>query len=96
MARADLFHEQERWHRMDATDIARVQAYLRRILGSDRVTLVKPARPGLSVEVAVQDEVIGTAHRDAEEGEVSYSIHLTVLEEDLPQVPKPATAPRRR
>ncbi|MCI0752636.1 DUF3126 family protein [Teichococcus vastitatis] len=82
---------------MDASDIARVQAYLRRILGSERVTLIKPARAGLSVEVAVQDEVIGTVHRDDDEGEVSYSVHLTILEEDLPPLPKAATAaPRRR
>lgn len=83
---------------MDASDIARVQAYLRRILGSDRIQLIRPARPGLSVEVAVQDEVIGTVHRDTDDGEVSYSVHLTILEEDLPPVPKaaPAGAPRRR
>ncbi|MFC3125616.1 DUF3126 family protein [Pseudoroseomonas globiformis] len=81
---------------MDASDIARVQSYLRRILGSERVSLIKPARAGLSVEVAVQDEVIGTVHRDEDEGEVSYSVHLTILEEDLPPVPKSAAAPPRR
>ncbi|NKC34211.1 DUF3126 family protein [Falsiroseomonas selenitidurans] len=74
---------------MKPSDIARVQAYLRRLLGSERITLLAPARPGLSVEVSVQDEVIGTVHRDDEEGEVSYSVMLTVLEEDLP----PASAP---
>lgn len=79
---------------MKPTDIARVQTYLRRLLGSDRIRLLAPARAGLSVEVAVDEEVIGTVHRDDEEGEVSYSVHLTILEEDLP----PATAaasPRR-
>ncbi|KAA2211842.1 DUF3126 family protein [Teichococcus oryzae] len=81
---------------MDASDIARVQAYLRRILGSERVTLIKPARPGLSVEVAVQEEVIGTVHRDDDEGEVSYSVHLTILDEDLPPLPKAAATPARR
>lgn len=81
---------------MDASDIARVQAYLRRILGSERVTLIKPARPGLSVEVAVQEEVIGTVHRDDDEGEVSYSVHLTILDEDLPPLPKAAATPTRR
>lgn len=80
---------------MDATDIARVQTYLRRIFASDRISLIRPARPGLSVEVAVQDEVIGTVHRDTEDGEVSYSLHLTILEEDLPPLPKPA-APARK
>ena len=52
----------------------------------------------MSVEIAVQDEVIGTIHRDDEEGEVSYAVNIIVLEEDLP--PAPATAgaagPRRK
>jgi Protein of unknown function (DUF3126) len=73
---------------MNKTDIDRVQAYLRRILGSDRINVVAPPRAGLSVEVAVNDEVIGTVHRDTDDGEVSYSVHLTILEEDLPPPPK--------
>lgn len=82
---------------MKPNDIARVQAYLRRLLGSDRIHLLAPARTGLSVEVAVEGEVIGTVHRDDEEGEVSYSVTLTILEEDLPpSQTAPAAAPRRR
>lgn len=79
---------------MKPAEIARVQAYLRRLLGSDRITLLAPARPGLSVEVSVQDEVIGTVHRDDEEGEVSYAVMLTVLEEDLPPIPSAAPPAR--
>ncbi len=83
---------------MTKADLDRVQAYLRRLLGSDRITLIPPARPGLSVEVAVQEEVIGTLHRDEDEGEVSYSVHLSILEEDLPPLPKAAgaAAPKRK
>ncbi|MGK7863207.1 DUF3126 family protein [Falsiroseomonas sp. E2-1-a4] len=81
---------------MKPSDIARVQAYLRRLLATDRITLLAPARPGLSVEVMVQDEVIGTVHRDDEEGEVSYAVMLTVLEEDLPPASAPAAPPRGR
>ncbi len=80
---------------MTKTDIDRVQAYLRRILGSDRVSVVAPPRAGLSVELMVADEVIGTVHRDTDDGEVSYSVHLTILEEDLPPLPKPAATPAR-
>jgi hypothetical protein len=75
---------------MNPTDIARVQTYLRRLLGSERIKLVPPAKKGLSVEVAVDDEVIGTIHRDEDEGEVSYSVQIVVLEEDLPPAPKAA------
>jgi hypothetical protein len=78
---------------MTPTDLARVQAYLRRLLGSERITLVPPARKGMSVEIAVNEEVIGTIHRDEEEGEVSYAVNIIVLEEDLP--PAPAAAKRK-
>jgi hypothetical protein len=81
---------------MTPTDIARVQTYLRRLLGSERLKLVPPTRKGMSVELAVDDEVIGTIHRDDEEGEVSYAVHITVLEEDLPPVPAAGGPPRRK
>ena len=77
---------------MTKPEIERVQAYLRRLLGTERIRVVAPKRTGLSIEVAVGDEVIGTLHRDSEDGEVSYSVHLTILEEDL--LPQPAAAAR--
>lgn len=84
---------------MTTSDIERVQAYLRRLLGTERVRVIAPKRAGMSVEVVAGDEVIGTLHRDAEDGEVSYAVHLTILEEDLPPAAQPASAPiipRRR
>lgn len=75
---------------MTPTDIDRVQLYLRRLLGSDRIRVVAPAKPGLSVEVAVEDEIVGTVHRDDDEGEVSFSVNIIILDEDLPPVPKKA------
>ena len=65
---------------MTAPEIERVQAYLRRLLGTERVRVVAPRRTGMSVEVAAGDEVIGTLHRDVEDGEVSYAVHFTILE----------------
>ncbi|HXT80900.1 MAG TPA: DUF3126 family protein [Acetobacteraceae bacterium] len=78
---------------MTPTDITRLQTYLRRLFGSERIRIVPPARKGLSVEFAVEDEVVGTVHRDTEDGEVSYSVHLTILEEDLPAAARSADAP---
>jgi hypothetical protein len=76
---------------MNKTEIERVQAYMRKLFGSPRIRVVPPPRPGLSVEVAIDDEVIGTVYRDTDDGEVSYSVHLTILEEDLPPLAAPAT-----
>ena len=78
---------------MNPSEIERLQVYLRKLFGSERIRIVAPPRTGLSIEFAVNDETIGTVHRDAEDGEVSYSIHLTVLEEDLPAM-RPGAAAR--
>ncbi|GBQ88263.1 hypothetical protein AA13595_2350 [Gluconacetobacter johannae DSM 13595] len=69
---------------MSASEIARLQVCLRRLLGSPELTVNPPPRAGLSVEVAVKGEVVGTIHRDEDEGEISYALHMTILEEDLP------------
>lgn len=66
------------------SDIARVEAYLRTTLNSDRIRIEVPKTRGASVEVRAGREFLGTLHRDEEDGEVSYSLHITILEEDLP------------
>ncbi|MBF0877608.1 DUF3126 family protein [Gluconobacter cerevisiae] len=69
---------------MTLSEVTRLQTTLQRLLGCSKLTVNKPSRKGMSVELAVSGEVIGTVHRDDDEGEVSYAIHITVLEEDLP------------
>jgi len=69
---------------MNASDIARVEAYLRKTLGSDRIHIEVPKNRGGSVEVRAGDEFLGTLHRDEEDGEVSFSLHISILAEDLP------------
>jgi hypothetical protein len=74
---------------MTASEIERLQTYLRTLFGSEAIKIVPPVRKGLSVEMVVKGETVGTVHQDVDEGETSYSIHLTVLEEDLPAPAKP-------
>jgi len=81
---------------MKPTEIARVQAYLRRLLGTEKLHLIAPARAGLTVELSVDGEVIGTVDRDDEEGEVSYAVTISVLEEDLPPADAAPAPPARR
>jgi hypothetical protein len=68
---------------MKAAEIARVEAYLRRTLGNPKIQIATPARPGQPVEVKIGGEFLGTLHRDDDEGEVSYSLLIAILEEDL-------------
>jgi hypothetical protein len=77
---------------VNETDIARVQAYLRATLGNDRLRIVAPKKKGATVEVFAGEDFLGTLHRDEDEGEVSFSLHISILDEDLPAV----AAPRRR
>jgi Protein of unknown function (DUF3126) len=72
---------------MKPSDIARVEAYLRTTLGSDRINIEVPKNRGASVEVRVGREFLGTLHRDEDDGEVSFALHITILEEDLPTQP---------
>lgn len=76
---------------MTPSEIDRVQDYLRRTFSNDRLSVIAPPKPNAPVEVHVGDEFIGVLHRDEEEGEVSYSLLISILEEDLP----PAKSARR-
>jgi len=71
---------------MTPAELAAVQAHLRRLLGNERITLTTPKRKNASVELFVGSEFVGTVHRDAEDGEVSYSVQIVVLSEDLSQL----------
>ncbi|WP_142847919.1 DUF3126 family protein [Telmatospirillum sp. J64-1] len=69
---------------MTPTEIARVEDYLRRTFANSRIGITPPAKRGAPVEVKLGSEFIGVLHRDEEEGEVSYSLLISILEEDLP------------
>ena len=71
---------------MTANEIARVQSYLRRVLSNERIAITPPVRVGAPVEVSVAGEFIGVLYRDDDEGEVSFSLNISILEEDLPPV----------
>jgi hypothetical protein len=71
---------------MTPAELAAVQAHLRRLLGNERLKLSLPQRKNASVELFVGGEFVGTVHRDAEDGEVSYAVQIVVLAEDLSQI----------
>jgi hypothetical protein len=69
---------------MTLNEIARVQEYLRHTFSNNRIAIKPPAKPKAPIEVRIGDEFIGVLHRDEDEGEVSYSLNISILEEDLP------------
>ncbi|MEX2451300.1 MAG: DUF3126 family protein [Rhodospirillales bacterium] len=71
---------------MSPNEISRVQDYLRRTFSNNRIVVDPPSKPNAPIEVRIADEFIGVLHRDEDEGEVSYSLLISILEEDLPPV----------
>ena len=68
---------------MTPADIARVELYLRRTLGPS-ISVPLPKRKGATVEVMLEGEFLATLHKDVEDGETSFSLTMTILDEDLP------------
>tara|TARA_B100000513_G_C11824788_1_gene160321 strand:- start:346 stop:561 length:216 start_codon:yes stop_codon:yes gene_type:complete len=70
---------------MQLSEIARVQQYLRSTFDNNRFVVKPPKKEGHPVEVYLGENFVGVMHRDEDEGEVSYSLQIAILEEDLPQ-----------
>ena len=71
---------------MTPIEIAKVQEYLRRTFDNDRIFIDQQTRPSAPIEVRVGQEFIGVLHRDEDEGEVSYALSISILEEDIKSV----------
>ena len=71
---------------MEIVEIARVQEYLRKSLSNNRIVINPPAKPNAPIEVYIGEEFVGVLYRDEDEGEVSYSLTMSILEEDLPSI----------
>lgn len=71
---------------MNATEVARIQQYLREKFSNNMIKLMMRDRVGDSAEVAIGEEFIGVVYKDEDEGEVSYALHITVLDMDLPEL----------
>ena len=70
---------------MNNDEIIRVQTYLRLKFQNDMLTLKRGAKDDM-VEVFLKDEFIGTMFRDDDEGDISYSFNMAILEFDLPTI----------
>ncbi len=67
---------------MDREEVQRVEAYLKEKLNPD-LKLVTRKETDDSVEVYLGTEFVAVVYKDTDEGEVSYSVNMTVLAEDL-------------
>ena len=71
---------------MDAKEIGRIEAYMRRTFRLDTIELRQRPRDKESVEVYIADEFIGLVFRDDEDDELSYNFQMAILEYDLEEM----------
>ena len=69
---------------MTLNEITRVQEYLRLTFMNEKIKIQPPKKPDAPIEVYIGEEFVGVLYRDDEEGEISYTLNISILEEDLP------------
>ena len=67
---------------MTREESLRLEAYLKQKLNPD-IRLAVRKETSDSVEVYLGSEFIAVVYKDEDEGEVSYALNMTVLQEDL-------------
>ena len=68
---------------MKKTEMAKVEAYMRRVFGNETIEIRPQPRKEDSAEVYIKGEFIGVLYRDEDEGELSWNFTMAILEVDL-------------
>ena len=68
---------------MNASDAARVQNYLRQRFGNKRLSIARRENKTDSADLMLEDEFIGVAFADDEDGDLCYHVQISILDEDL-------------
>ena len=68
---------------MEKTEVAQLQAYLKKLFNSDGVEVRGRPTKKDSVEVFINDEFIGVVYVDDDDGERSYDLNIAILGVDL-------------
>lgn len=68
---------------VDKTELAKLQAYLRRKFDLDTIKVVARPKKKDSAEVFIGDEFVAVIYRDEEDGEISWNFQMAILEMDL-------------
>ncbi len=71
---------------MTPEQITQVQAYLKKRLGADDLT-IRPRKVADSVEVYLDDEILGLLYIDDEDkNDISYDLNISILQQDLDEM----------
>jgi len=71
---------------MTLEQIASVQNYLKKRLGTQNLT-IKPRKVADSVEVYLNDEILGLLYIDDEDkDDISYDLNISILQQDIDEL----------
>jgi hypothetical protein len=68
---------------MNMKESQRIQEYLKNKFQSKVIRVVERPKKDDSMEVFVEEEFIGVVFRDDEDGDISYSFNMAILNIDL-------------
>jgi|TARA_B100001057_G_scaffold99539_1_gene96355 hypothetical protein len=68
---------------MNMKESQRIQEYLKNKFQSKVIRVVERPKKDDSMEVFVEEEFIGVVFRDDEDGDISYSFNMAILDIDL-------------
>lgn len=68
---------------MELAEIKKLDTYLKRLFGNQRIRVVPRQKKDDSAEVYMGDEFIGVLFVDDEDGDRSYNFEMAILEGDL-------------
>ncbi|MEZ5765967.1 MAG: DUF3126 family protein [Xanthobacteraceae bacterium] len=71
---------------MDVKEVRKLDAYLKKVFGNQRVRVVPRPKKDDSAEVYIGDEFIGVLFVDDEDDDRSYQFQMATLDTDLDEV----------
>lgn len=71
---------------MQKAEVAKLQAYLRKMFGNTSLSVRARPQKSDSVEVYMGDEFIGLIFEDTEDEDKSYNFQMAILEFDLEEM----------
>ena len=68
---------------MDVQEVRKLDAYLKKVFGNQRIRVVPRPKKDNSAEVYIGEEFIGVLFVDDEDDDRSYNFQMAILETDL-------------
>ena len=68
---------------MDVQEVRKLDAYLKRLFGNQKIRVVPRPKKDDSAEVYIGEEFVATLSLDDEDGDRSYVLTMSILDTDL-------------